>query len=127
MIFGISKVNAYLIYKENYDTSRMMVLEFHESLVQSLLPGMALENQKPSPRELSTSQRKRKLADHKLEERKGSDRGIRRRYVGYYEKKREQQSKEACRATRKRIKTFCSDCNTFFCFDCFNGEHHAMK
>ena len=23
-------------------------------------------------------------------------------------------------------KTFCSDCNKFFCLDCFNEKHHAM-
>lgn len=72
MIFGMSIVNAYLIYKENYDISRMIMLQFRESLVQSLLLGVPYENLKPGPRERSTSQTKRKLANHKLSEMEGS-------------------------------------------------------
>ena len=84
MIFGMSTVNAYLIVKENYDTSRMTMLQFRESLVRSLLLGMPFEKLKPGPRQQSTSRSKRKLADHKLEEKKGSDRDVRRRCVGCY-------------------------------------------
>jgi hypothetical protein len=108
MIFGMSTVNAYLIYKENYDTSRMTMLQFRES---PLLLGGLFENLKPGSRERSTSQTKRKLADHQLEEKKGSDCDFGRRCIGCYEKNREQQSREACHSTTKRIKTFCSDCN----------------
>lgn len=127
MIFGVSIVNAYLIYKENYDTRSMTLLQFRESLVRSLLLGIPFENVKPGPRERSTSQTKRKFRDHKLEEKQGSDRDVRRRCVGCYAKNREQQSREACHATTKRVKTFCSDCDKFFCLDCFNEKHHSMK
>ncbi len=82
MIFGMSVVNAYLIYKENYDTSRMTMLQFRESLVRSLLLGVPFENLKPDSRERSTSQAKHKLADHKLEEKEGSTRDVRRRCAG---------------------------------------------
>ena len=79
MIFGVSIVNAYLIYKENYDTSRMTMLQFRESLVRSLLLGVLFENLKPGPQQQSTNQTKRKLTDHKLEEMEGSDCDVRRR------------------------------------------------
>ncbi len=88
MIFGVSIVNAYLIYKEYYGTNIMTMLQFRESLVRSLLLGVPFENIKPGPRECSTSQTKRKLADHQLEEKKASDRDVRRRCVGCYEKNR---------------------------------------
>ena len=38
-LFFHSVVNVYLIYKENYDTSGMTMLQFRESLVRSLLFG----------------------------------------------------------------------------------------
>jgi Transposase IS4 len=126
LIFGTALVNSYLIYKENYTETKVTILQFRESLVRSLLLGMPFEKLKPGPRQQSTSRSKRKLADHKLEEKKGSDRDVRRRCVGCYEKNREQQSREACHSTTKRIKTFCSDCNNFFCLDCFNKKHYAM-
>ena len=49
----------------------LTVLQFRESLVRSLLLGVPYENVTPGPRERSTSQTKRKLADHKLEEIEG--------------------------------------------------------
>jgi hypothetical protein len=127
MIFGVSVVNAYLIYKEYYGTHIMTMLQFRESLVRSLLLGVPFENVKPGPRERSTSQTKRKLADHQLEEKKGSDRDVRRRCVGCYEKNREQQSREVSYAAAKKIKTFCPDCDKFFCLECFNQKHHVME
>jgi hypothetical protein len=127
MIFGMSIVNSYLIYKENYDTSRMTMLQFRDSLVLSLLLGVPFEDLKPGLRERSTSRMKRKLADHKLEEIEGSDRDVRRRCAGCYAKIREQQSKEASNATTKKVKTFCSDCDKFYCLSCFNEKHHAMQ
>jgi hypothetical protein len=75
----------------------------------------------------SASHLKRKLADHKLEEKEGTARDVRRRCAGSYEKNREQQSREACHTTTKKIKTFCSDCNKFFCLDCFNEKHYSME
>ena len=48
MIFGVSIVNAYLIYKEYYDTSGMTMLQFRESLVRSLLILMPFEKLKPA-------------------------------------------------------------------------------
>ena len=57
MIFGMSIVNAYLIYKENYDAGRMTMLQFRESLVQSLLLGVPYENLQPGPRQRLTSHR----------------------------------------------------------------------
>ena len=86
----MSIVNAYLIYKGNYDASGMTMLEFRESLVRSLLLGVPYENIKPGPRERSTSQTKRKLADHKLEELEEPNRDIRRRCASCYEKIRQQ-------------------------------------
>jgi hypothetical protein len=59
LIFGTAVVNSYLIYKENYAAIDMTILQFHESLVRSLLLG---------PRQQPASRSKRKLADHKLEE-----------------------------------------------------------
>ncbi len=74
MIFGMSIVNAYLIYKENYDTSRMTMLQFRESLVRSLLLGVPFENLKSGPRERSASRMKHKLTGHELTEIEESDR-----------------------------------------------------
>jgi hypothetical protein len=28
---------------------------------------------------------------------------------------------------QQKIKTICSDCDKFFCLDCFNNKHHAME
>jgi ribosomal protein S21 len=70
---------------------------------------------------------KRKLADHKLEEKEGSTRNVRRRRADCYEKSREQQSRKASYAAAKKVKTFCSDCDKFFCFECFNNKHYAME
>ena len=86
MIFGVSIVNAYLIYKEYYGKNIMTMLQFRESLVRSLLPGVPFENVKPGPRERLTSQTKRKLVDHKLEEMEGSAHNVRTRCAGCYEK-----------------------------------------
>jgi hypothetical protein len=82
MIFGVSIVNAYLIYKEYYSTNVMTMSQFCESLVRSLLRGIPFEYVKPGPRECSTSQTKCKLVDHRLEEKQGSNRDVRRRCVG---------------------------------------------
>ena len=114
LVFGTALVNSYLIYKENYAASKVTILQFRESLVQSLLLGMPFEKLKPGPRQKSIGQTKRKLADHKLEEKEGAARDVRRRCVGCHEKNREQQSREASHSTTKRVKTFCSDCNNFF-------------
>ena len=111
MIFRGSIVDAYLIYKENYDTSRMTMLQFRESVA----------------RQRSTSQTRRKLADHKLEEMEGSARDVRRRCAGCYEKNQEQQSREVSYAVAKKIKTFCPDCDKLFCLECFNQKHHVIK
>ena len=51
-------------------TNNMTILKFRESLVRSLLLGMPFEELKPGPRQKSTSQIKRKLADRKLKEKK---------------------------------------------------------
>ena len=59
-------VNTYSIYREYYDMSPMTILHFRESAVRPLLLVAPSENRKPGSRELSTSQMKRKLADHKL-------------------------------------------------------------
>ncbi len=107
MIFGVSIVNAYLINKEYYGTNIMTMLQFRESLVRSLLLGVPF--------------------DHQLEEKKGSDRDVRGRCVGCYEKNREQQSREVSYAAAKKIKTFCPDCDKFFCLECFNQKHHVME
>ena len=66
-----------------------------------------------------------KFSDHKLEEKEGSARDVRRRCVGCYEKLRQQQSRDISATTAKRIKTFCPDCEQFFCLDCFNEKHFS--
>ncbi len=44
ILFRVTIVNAYLIYKEYYNTSCMTMLQFRESLVRSLLLGVPVEN-----------------------------------------------------------------------------------
>ena len=68
LIFGRAVVNSYLIYKENYTTNNITILQFRESLVRSLLVGMPFENLKPVPRQQPTSDLKHKLVYHQLEE-----------------------------------------------------------
>ena len=126
LVFGTALVNSCLIYKENYAASKVTIVQFREGLVRSLLLGMPFEKLKPGSRQKSTGQTKRKLADHKLEEKEEAARDDRRCCVGCYEKNREQQSREARHSTTKRVKTFCSDCNKLFWLDCFNEKHHAM-
>jgi hypothetical protein len=104
----------------------MTMLEFRESLLRSLLLDILFENLKSSRRQQSTSHSKRKLTDHKLEEREGSAHNVCRRCAGCYEKIRQQQSREARNATAKKMKIFCSDCDKFFCLDCFNEKPQAM-
>ena len=76
-------MNGYLIHKENYANDIITMLQFRESLVRSLLLGASYENLKPGSRDKSISYLKRKLADHKLEEKKGSTREVRRRCSGW--------------------------------------------
>ena len=118
LIFGTSIVDSYLIYKENYATDNITILQFPESLVRSLLLGVLSEKLKPGPREQSISYLKRKLVDHKLEEKEGSAREVRRRYAGCYEKIKEE-SREPSLAAAKKIKTFCADCDKFYCLHFF--------
>ena len=80
----------------------MTMLQFRESLVRSLLLGVPFENVKPGPRERSTSQMKRTLANHELEQIEESGRGIRRRCAGCYAEIRERKSKEENNAITKK-------------------------
>ena len=126
LISRTSIVNSYLIYKENYTTSNMIILQFRASLVRSLLLGIPSENLTLDPVQQSTNQRKQKLDDHKLEEIEGSARNVRRHCTGCYEEARKQQSMEASYAAAKKVKTSCSECDNFF-LECFNKKHHVMK
>lgn len=129
LIFETVIVNSYFIYKENYAASDVISPKFRESLVRSLLLGVPSEKVEPSLRQKSTGQTKRKLADHTVEELERSTRDHRRRCARCYEKNRQEQSKEASNPTTKKIKTLCSDCNNFFCLDCFNfnEKHYATQ
>ena len=127
LIFGTAVVNSYLIYKENYAASNIQILQFRESLVRSLILGAPIEKLKPSPIQQSASHSKRKLADHKLEEKDGSTRNVDRRCAGCYAKGRAQQSREASSAAAKKVKTFCCGCDKVFCPECFNDKHYAME
>ena len=127
MIFGTLIVNSYLIYKENDATDNISIVQFRESLVWPLLVGVPSEKLKPGPRERSISYLKRKLADHKLEEKEGSAGEVRIRCVGCYEKIREEESREASLAAAKKIKTFCTDCDKFYCLHWFNEKHYPTK
>jgi short-subunit dehydrogenase len=102
LLFGTALANSYLIYKENYTASKVTILHFCESLVRSLLLGLSFEKLKPGVKQKSAAQAKRKLADHKLEEKEGSARDVRRRCAGYYEKIRQYQSRKASLETAKK-------------------------
>ncbi|CAF1403143.1 unnamed protein product [Adineta ricciae] len=101
-IFGTSIANAYLICKENYGTSNMTMLQFHESLVRSLLLGEPFENLKPGPEQQPANQKKREHIGHLLGGMNGSVRNARRRWIDCYEKTRQQQSREASAITANR-------------------------
>lgn len=77
-------------------------------------------------RERSTNQTKRKLADHKLEEQEGSTRDVGSRCTGCYAKRRVEQSRSASNASAKKLKIFCSDCDKYFCLQCFNDRYCAL-
>ncbi len=126
LIFRTAVVNSYLIYQKNYAASDITILQFRESLVRSLLLGMPFEKLKPGLRQQPASHLKRKLTDHRLEEKEGPARDVPRRCVGCYEKIRQQQSREANATAAKRIKTFCSDCDKYFYLGCFNEEHYSI-
>lgn len=85
---------------------KVIILQFRESLVRSLLLGKAFEKLKSGPTQKSIGQTKRKLADHKLEEKEDSTCDVRIRCAGCYEKIRQQQSRDVAHATAKKIKTF---------------------
>ena len=101
MIFGMLLVSVYLIYKESYDTTSVIMLEFRETLVWSLLLGVQYENLKPGPRKRSTSQMK-----CKLEEKEVSTLNIGRWCTGCYAKRRAQQSREASMQQQRKQKLF---------------------
>ena len=88
LVFGTAVVNSYLIYKEKYTKSKVTILQFRESLVQSLLLGTPIEKLKHGSRQQPARYSKRKLADHKLEEKEGSIRNVGRRCTGCYAKKK---------------------------------------
>ena len=127
LIFGTSIVNTYLIYKKNYTTNKITILQFCESLGRSLLLSIPSENLKPGPVQQSTNQRKPTLGDHKLEEIEGSVCNVSRRCIGCYEEARKQQSREATYAAAKKVKAFYSKCDKLFYLECFNKNHHFMK
>ncbi len=77
----------------------MIILQYRESLVRSLLLGTPFEKLKPGPRQQSAIHSKRNVG---------------RRCTGYYAKERELKSREANYAAVKKIKTFCCDCDNFF-------------
>ena len=126
LILGMAIVNSYLVYKENYSTNNTTILKFRKSLVRSLLLGVPFENLKPGIKQQLTSQSKRKLVDHQLEEGQEFSHDVRRRCTGCYEKIRQQQSRETSNAIVKKVKTFCPDCDKFFCLGCFNEKHHSI-
>jgi hypothetical protein len=93
------------IHKESYTiTNDMIILQFRESFVRSLLFGMSLNMLKSGPKEQSTNNSTRKPVDHKHKEKEGSTRNISQRYTDCYEKGREKQSREVNYATTKKIK-----------------------
>ena len=126
LIFRMAIVNSHLIYKENYSTSNMIILQFRESFVRSLLLSRSFEDLKPGARQRSTSQSKRNLADHKLDEKEGSAYDVRRCCAGCHEKFSQKQPREVGHAAAKKVKTFCPDCDKFFCLDCFNQKHRTF-
>jgi hypothetical protein len=79
LIFGTEIINAYLIYKANYATSHLIILQFRKRLVRSLFLGMPLKKLKPGSKQQSTVRSKYELADYKLEEKEGSARNVRKR------------------------------------------------
>ena len=107
--------------------NKVTILQFRESLVRSLLLGMPFEKLKPGPSQKPIGQTKRKLADHKLEEKEGSARNVRRRCAGCYEKISQQQSRGIGHVAAKKVKTFCPDCDKFFCLDCFNQKYRTFQ
>ena len=72
------------------------------------------ENLKSDPRERSTGQTERTLADHKLKEMERPAHDVRRPCVGCYERIRQQRSREVSAASVKKIKTFYPDCDIFY-------------
>lgn len=126
LISGTAIVNSYLVYKENYSTNNTTILKFCESLVRSLLLGVPFENLKPGVRQQSTSQSKRKLVNHQLKEIQESSHDVRRRCTGCYEKIRQAQSRQTSNAIAKKVKTFCPDCDKFYCLGFFNEKHHSI-
>lgn len=90
------------------------MLQFRESLVRSLLLGGPLENLKPGSRQQSTSQTKRKLADQKLEEMKGSARNVHSSALAAVKKHGTTIKESELCVSKKKIKTFCSDYNKYF-------------
>ncbi len=75
-------------------TSDMTILQFRESLLRSLLLDTPFEKLKIRPRQQSASRLKRKLADHKFEQKAGSTRDVRKRCDACYEKTRQQQRRD---------------------------------
>ena len=126
-LFGTTLVNSYLICKENYAASKVTIPQFRENLVRSLLLDEPIETLKFGPRQQSASHSKRKLADHKLEEKEGPMHNVGRRCTGCYAKRRAEQSRKGSNAAAKKVKNFSSDCDKYFCLDCFNDKHYPCK
>jgi hypothetical protein len=100
LIFGTAIVNSYLIYKENYAASEVIMLQFRESLVRFLPLGMWFEIKINKSNEAQT---RRSQAQRK----KRSPRDVRRCCTGCYEKIRQQnQEKQVMRQQKNKSLLF---------------------
>ena len=95
-----------LVYKKNFDTIHVTLLQFREILVRSLLLDTSFEKLKPGRRQQSVNRSKLELADHMLEKR------IDLRASS--EDTVQAAMREANHIAANKIKTLYADCDNFF-------------
>ena len=79
----VNALNICLVYKDNYAASDIDFTVSRQFCTISLV-SKPIQKLNADPRQQSESHSKRKLADHKLQEKEGSTRNVGRRCAGYY-------------------------------------------
>ena len=126
LLLGTAVVNAYVLYNKYYETDKLSLKKFRESLLLSLLTGTN-EEKIQIGREPSTTVTGGQRSEHFLIEMDGKARDTRKRCRGCYETIKENENSKIACLKAKRVKTYCGQCETkpFLYLSCFEQKHSA--
>lgn len=124
ILLGTSVVNALIVYNKIHER-KLKITQFRELLVDQML---GLEKQNESiVNEPSTSGNKRSKGNTKhyfqeTTEKCSRNRRLRKRCVHCYQSVKDVEGTVKAREVKK-VSTFCTNCKTFTCINCFNIHH----